>query len=98
MKIVNVKKFIRSVSLVLAIIFLLSLIFAKATLSHKEVEYVEIYVAEGDTLWGIAADLQSTNDYYKNRDIRDIICDIKNINNMESSNLYVDQELTIPTI
>jgi len=98
MKIVNVKKFIRSVSLVLAIIFLLSLIFAKATLSHKEVEYVKIHVSSGDTLWSIAKDLQSTNDYYKNRDIRDIICDIKNINNMESSNLYVDQELTIPTI
>lgn len=98
MKIVNVKKFIRSICIILGLIFVLSLIFAKSTLSHKEVEYVSISVTQGDTLWGIAEDLQSTNDYYKNKDIRYIISDIKSINNLESSNLYVDQELMIPVI
>jgi len=98
MKIVNLKKFIRSVAIVLGIIFVLSLIFAKSTLSHKEVEYTKFYVASGDTLWTIAEDLQLNNDYYKNKDIRDIICDLKDINNLESSSIYAQQELMIPII
>lgn len=98
MKIVNVKKFIRSIGIILGIIFVLSLIFAKSTLSHKETEYISFYVASGDTLWTIAEELQSCNDYYKNKDIRYIISDIQSINNLESSSLYVDQELMIPTI
>ena len=98
MRIVNFKRFIRSIAIILGIMFALSLIFAKGTLSHKEIEYVSMYVAPGDTLWGIAKELQTTNDYYKNKDIRYIISDIKNKNDLESSNLNVDQELKIPTI
>ena len=98
MKIINIKKFIRSICLVLSIIFVLSLIFAKGTLSHKEVEYTKIYVACGDTLWNIAEELQATNDYYSNKDIRYIISDIKSINSLESSNIYSGQELMIPII
>ena len=98
MKIVNVKKFVRSIVVVLLIIFGVSLIFAKGTLSHKEAEYKKIYVSEGDTLWTIAGELQSHNDYYKNKDIRYIISDIRKINNLESSNIYVNQELMVPVI
>ena len=98
MKIVNVKKFIRSICIVLGIIFILSLVFTKSTLSHKEVEYTSLYVAVGDTLWTIAQDLQSNNDYYRNKDIRYIISDIKPINSLESGSLYIDQELMIPII
>lgn len=98
MKIVNLKKFIRSICLILIVAFVLSLICAKSTLSHKEIEYKLIYVAKGDTLWEIASDLQKSNDYYKTKDIRYIISDIKNINNLESSNLHIDQELMVPVI
>lgn len=96
MKIVNLKKFIRSICLILGIIFVLSLIWAKDILSHKELEYSKLYVCKGDTLWTIAKDLQINNDYYKNKDIRYIISNIKSINNLESSTLYVDQKLMIP--
>lgn len=98
MKIKNFKKFIRSICLVLSIIFVLSLIFTKSTLSYKEVEYTKLYVASGDTLWNIAEELQATNDYYSNKDIRYIISDIKSINGLESSNIYSGQELVIPII
>lgn len=96
MRIVNFKKFIRSICLILFVIFMLSLFFAKATLSHREVEYTTIHVEDGDTLWNIASDLQEDNDFYKDKDIRYIIDNIKSINNLESSNLYIDQELKIP--
>lgn len=96
MKIVNFKKFVRSICLVLLVIFVLSLVCAKSSLSYKETEYTKLYVSNGDTLWSIASDLQDDNDYYKNKDIRYIIHDIKSINNLESSNIYVNQELMIP--
>ncbi len=98
MKIVNFKKFLRSIFIILLVIFALSLICAKATLSHKEVEYKTFFVADGDTLWSIAQDLQKNNTYYKGKDIRDIISNIKDINNLESSNLYINQELKIPIV
>lgn len=98
MKIVDLKKFIKSVVIILLLIFCFSLIFTKASLSHKEIEYKSVYVQKGDTLWTIAEDLQSTNDYYKNKDIRDIIYNIKEINNLSSSNISINQELLIPTI
>lgn len=98
MKIVNLKKFIRSVIVLLIFIFIISILFAKSTLSYKQVEYVSVYVDYGDTLWKIAETQKEINDYYKKRDIRDIISDIKKVNNLNSSDLYVAQELKIPTI
>lgn len=98
MKIVNLKKFIKSIGFILGIIFVLSLVFSKSSLSHKEIEYHKICVSSGETLWTIAQELQSTNDYYRNKDIRYIITDIQNINNLNTSILYVDQELLIPII
>ena len=98
MKIVNFKKFIRSLVITLFIIFCISLVFAKSSLSHKEVEYEKFYVESGDTLWTIASYLQNHNDYYKNKDIRFIISDLKDINNLKSGNIYANQELMVPVI
>lgn len=96
MKIVDYKKFLRSVVLVLIILFILSMVCAKASWSHKKIEYKSIYVSKGDTLWSIAKDLQKNNEYYRNKDLRDIIISIKTINNLETSNIFIDQELVIP--
>ena len=98
MKIVNVRKFIRSIIIVLLVILGVSLVFTKGTLSHKETEFIKYYVSEGDTLWSIAADLQNSNDFYKNKDIRYIISNIKELNNLETSIIYSNQELVIPVI
>ena len=98
MKIVNIKKFLRSLSVILIFIFTISLICTKGTLSHKEVEYKVLYVENGDTLWSIARKLENSNSYYENKDIRYIIADLKEINNLESSNLNIGQELKIPII
>lgn len=98
MKIKNVKKFIRSIVLVLSIIFLLSLIIVKSTLSFTTKEYTTIYVKNGDTFWSIATDLQKNNCYYEGKDIRFIIGDLKEINGLKSSTLYINQEIKIPLI
>lgn len=98
MKIKNVKKFIRSILIILGIAVVITLLISKATLSHKEVEYKTICVSEGDTLWNIAKDNQKSNDYYKNKDVRYIINDLMNINNLSNSNISINQELMIPVI
>lgn len=98
MKIVNIKKFVRSITIVILIIIGLSLLISKTTYSHGEKQYKTIYVSNGDTLWSIAKSNQETNDYYKEKDIRYIINDIAKINNIENSNIKINQELLIPVI
>lgn len=95
MKIVNRKKFIRSVFIVILMIFVLSFILVKSCFSYSKEEYKTLYVQSGDTLWSIASKLQKTT-YYKGKDIRLIIDDIKEINNLNNSNISINQELKIP--
>ena len=55
-------------------------------------EPVTITVKSGDTLWSIA------DEYCENkRDIRDMICRIKQVNSLSSADLYVGQTLEIPS-
>lgn len=96
MKIVSIKRFIRSILIVLLIIIILSLVMVKSSLSYKEIEYNKIFVSEGDTLWNIAKHNQNYNNYYKNKDIRYIMNDIMRINNLKTSDLAINQELNIP--
>lgn len=98
MKIKNIKKFIRGIFIVLGIIFILSLIIVKSTLSYTTKEYKTIYVKSGDTLWSIAADLQENDNYYEGKDIRYIIGDLKGINCLMNSAVYINQELKIPVV
>ncbi len=98
MKIKNSKKFIRSILIILGMILVITLLVSKATLSHKEIEYKTICVSKGDTLWNIAKTNQTTNSYYKDKDIRYIINDLMKINNLDNSNISINQELLIPIV
>lgn len=98
MKIKNVKKFVRGVLIILGIIFILSLIIVKSTYSYTSKEYKILYVKSGDTLWSIASDLQENDKYYEGKDIRYIIGDLKEINNLNTSTVYINQEIQIPII
>lgn len=95
----NIKKVIATVSVILllavCIIFLLG---NNNTLSHAEMSYKTVFVASGETLWEIAEIEAQNNEYYAKRDIRYIVKDIKTINNLKNSNLYVGQELQVPSI
>lgn len=55
-----------------------------------EITYKTITIQQGETLWDIA------NEYVNpNQDIRDYIYKIKELNNMNTSELYTGQELKI---
>lgn len=97
MKIINIKKFITSLFLILSIVLLILLIISHVSFSYTKTEYKTMYVNSGDTLWSIATRLQN-NSYYKGKDVRFIINDIKAINKLDNSNLSANQELKIPVI
>lgn len=99
MKIVNMKKFLRMVLLILSIIIIISLYFSNVSFSKGEIKTKTINVAKGDTLWSIAREEQESNSYYENKDIRDIIYEIKKLNNLDNnSNLEIGQKLVIKSL
>lgn len=98
LKIRNLGKFIRSILIVLGIIICASLFVTNTSFSHTDTKYKTIYVANGDTLWNIAKEQQEINSYYKNKDVRDIISNIKYVNKLSDSNISVNQKLVIPYI
>jgi len=101
MKIVNMKKFVRSIVVLVGIIVAIILFFSKATLSHNESEhknYETISVAQGNTLWSIASYQQENNPYYIGKDIRDIVSDLKKLNQLTNANLQIGQTLRVPVL
>ena len=67
---------------------LFSLIEAHSTV---EPEYVEVTVEAGDTLWNLAKAYGSDN-----CDIREIVYDICQVNNIKASDLRAGQTILIP--
>lgn len=95
----NKKKVVATISIIclltISIIFLLG---NNDTLSHSEIAYKTIYVSNGETLWEIARIETKNNEYYSNYDIRHIVKDIKIINGLKNSSIYIGQKLQIPII
>ena len=98
MRIKNVKKFVRSIFIIIALMFLIILLIEMASYSSKQVEFKTVCISKGDTLWSIAKSNQQSNSYYKGKDIRFIINDLMEINKLDNSGLKINQELIIPVI
>ncbi len=98
MKIVNMRKFIRSILLMFGILVLLTAIFINKSFSHNETSYKKIYVSSGDTLWTIAKAEKNNNIYFENKEIREIVYELQNTNNLNKSELKIGQELNIPVM
>lgn len=97
-KIVNLSKFIRSVLIILGIIIGISLFISNISFSHTEMTYKTLYVSNGDTLWSIAKEEKNLNSYYENKDVRDIVNNIKEINKLSNCDLSVGQKLLVPNV
>ena len=87
MRIVNKYKFIRSMSI---LVFLVIAIFNISIATSDEAETISYTVCKGDRLWTIAGENKADN-----KDIRQYIYELKQLNNMANSNIYEGQELTI---
>lgn len=98
MRIVNKKKFIRSIGIIISLVIFIILLLINTSFSHTEINYKQISVINGDSLWNIAKYEQGNNPYFYNKTTRDIVTEIKCINHLDTSDLKVGDQLTIPTI
>lgn len=98
MRKLNVKRIIKLIVVMVVLVITILLFIHSTSLSYRDTQYREIYVCSGDTLWDIAKNEQQNNDYYKGKDIREIIFHIKKINNLPSSDLNINQKILIPSL
>lgn len=96
-KIVNIKKFVRSLILINIGVILLLFISLNNTYSKGEIRYKDEYITYGDTIWKIAEKEGKENKYFENKDVRSIVKEIKSINNIENQTLQVGEKILIPT-
>lgn len=88
MKIVNKFKFIRSIAiLIFLLIALFNISIAK---TNSEAEIIDYNINKGETLWDIAKEYTPDN-----KDIRQTIYEIKQLNNMTDSTIYPGQTIKI---
>lgn len=88
MKIVNLPRFIVAVTIITCVLsFIVSMITVKVFSASPEV-YDNVIVSEGDTIWSIASQIKG--------DINKNVYEIKKINNLKNSIIYVGQELQVP--
>ncbi len=74
---------------ILVLSILMAMIGIPST-SASDGEYVEFTVSSGDTLWSIVSKM------YPDENIRKVVDEIKEINNLESSCITVGDTLLIP--
>lgn len=90
----NVIKRKGRINLIIVIICVLIItIISQKCLAQRQGELKEIFVNESDTLWNIAYDICYENEHLN---IQNVIIEIKKINNLNTSDIYVGQKLFIP--
>lgn len=88
MRIANKKKFVRSTTI--AILLLVGLFNISIAKSNKEAETIDYTIARGQTLWSIAREYTPNN-----KDIRDTIHKIRELNNLTDATIYEGQTIKI---
>lgn len=98
-KIVNKKKFIRSIMVLIGFaILMVAGMITSTTYSKTEIGYKEDYILKGDTLWSIAEQEVNQNEYYKGKDIREVMYEIRELNHITNDNLEIGQKIIIPKL
>lgn len=92
------KKFIKATTILFFLIVAISFAISNISFSHKDTIYQSYYTVKGDTIWNIAKEQKQFNSYYQDFEIREIIYDIKKVNQLTNSALKENQELKIPTL
>lgn len=90
MRIKSMPRFIISMSIIFVLMFSIFNCIFGGVFSYQEPTYEKVIVSNGDTLWSIAKSLDGN--------INENIFEIKKINNLNNSDIYIGQELLIPTV
>ena len=88
LKIKNKVRFTISMFVIFMLFSSLISLFTSKTFSYQAPKYQEIVVSDGDTLWGLAKNLDGN--------IAENIYEIKKINHLEDCTIYIGQTLKIP--
>ena len=94
----NIRKVVLFIMIIILLVIFLTIMLGGKTSSHVEKTLKTVCVSYGETLWEIARIELKNNEYYAKHDIRYIVKDIKQLNNLDSSELYPGQELLIPSL
>jgi len=89
----NMKRIMSNIGIILMFIIAMNFI-SNFTFGNKHIDTRAITVGSNDTLWKIAEDV--CDEASDELNIQNIVIEIKNINNLKSSNIYSGQILEIP--
>ncbi len=89
----NMKRILSNICIILMFIIVMNFI-SNFTFGNKHIDTKAVTVASNDTLWKIAEDV--CNNSSEKLNVQNIVIEIKNINNLKSSNIYSGQILEIP--
>lgn len=89
---INAKRMFLNILFVLGL-FVLFNIFTSQIFGKKDIQTIDITVKSGDTLWGISSNI-CKNDSSLN--IQEVIYDIKEINNLTSSEIMEGKIIQVP--
>ena len=90
---VNIKRIFVNICIIV-ILFLVFNFISNFTFGNKHFETKSVTVNDNDTLWNIAKVV--CNESSEDLNIQNVVIQIKNINNLKSSNIYSGQTLEIP--
>ena len=96
LKIINRNKFVRTILIILSILAIVICIFINNSYSNSNLNYKQEYINKGDTLWSIAEEEIRNNPYYKDEDVRKVIYEIRELNNLKTSDLIEGVQIKIP--
>lgn len=89
---INVKKVVKNISFLFIAIMIIVLATSNVA-AKREFITKNITIDNSDTLWSIASNISSKDN---NLNIQNVIYDIKEINGLENSDIYVGQVLQVP--
>lgn len=87
MKIVNKKRFILAVTILISLVITL---FSHRSAMQKNNEIENITVSAGDTLWSISCEYKKAG-----QDVREYIYELRKLNNLTDCTIYPGQVLKI---
>ena len=85
-------RFIKNLVFIFGILTIFSF-FITFQYGKEEIKTKDIVIKNNDTIWNIASDICDEND---SLNIQNVVIQIKQINNMTTSDLYIGQQLKIP--
>lgn len=96
LKIVNKKKFMKMFLIIIILLISIIIALTNNSVTSTSISYKTIFVVEGETLWDIAYRESKQNKFYEGYDVRDIVQNIKSINDLENANIFIGDKINIP--